>query len=117
LNVCALNYYLFKIRCKPSPECFCGFEIESIKNNFLHCPLFAAPRLKLLSSGAYIDNNNNVYVVALLTTRTENGDVRNFVLHVLDENYHVKHDSCTLDFMDASFSFVSIAINKAIISS
>jgi hypothetical protein len=35
----------------------------------------------------------------------------------LDENYHVKHDSCTLDFMDASFSFVSIAINKAIISS
>jgi hypothetical protein len=59
------------------------------------------------------NNNNNVYVVVLLTTRTENGDVTNFVLHVLDENYHVKHDSCTLDFMDASCSFVSIAINKS----
>ena len=63
--------------------------------------------------GLAVDNNNNVYVVAQLKTRTENGDVRNFVLHVLDENYHVKHDSCTLDFMDASCSFVSIAINKS----
>jgi WD40 repeat protein len=62
--------------------------------------------------GLAVDNNNNVYVVVLLITRTENGDVKNVVLHVLDENYHVKHDSCTLDFMDASASFVSIAINK-----
>jgi hypothetical protein len=66
--------------------------------------------------GLAVDNNNNVYVVVLLTTRTENGHVRNFVLHVLDENYHVKHDSCSLDFMDANlhgFIFVSIAINKS----
>ena len=28
LNVCALNYYLFKIGSKLSPECLCGFEIE-----------------------------------------------------------------------------------------
>ena len=62
--------------------------------------------------GLAVDNNNNVYIVALLTTHAENGDVTNFVLHVLDENYHVKHGSCTLDFMDASDSFVSIAINK-----
>jgi hypothetical protein len=63
--------------------------------------------------GLAVDNNNNVYVVALLTTRTENDDVTNVVLHVLDENYHVKHDSCTLDFMDANvLSLVSIAINK-----
>ena len=54
LNVCALNYYLFKIGSKPSPECLCGFEIESINHYFLHCPLFAAPRLKLLSSAAHI---------------------------------------------------------------
>ena len=54
LNVCALNYYLFKIGCKPSPECLCGFEVESINHYFLHCPLFAAPILKLLSSAAYI---------------------------------------------------------------
>ena len=66
--------------------------------------------------GLAVDNNNNVYVVVRLRTRTENGAVRNFVLHVLDENYHVKHDSCTLDFMDANvniFSLVSIAINKS----
>ena len=63
-------------------------------------------------AGLAVDNNNNVYVVVLLITRTENGDVKNVVLHVLDENYHVKHDSCTLDFMDVSASFVSIAINK-----
>ena len=63
-------------------------------------------------AGLAVDNNNNVYVVVWLRTRTKNGDVRNFVLHVLDENYHVKHDSCTLNFMDASFSLVSIAINK-----
>ena len=64
--------------------------------------------------GLAVDNNNNVYVVVLLTTRTENGYVRNFVLHVLDENYHVKHDSCTLDFMDANvLSLVRIAINKS----
>ena len=66
--------------------------------------------------GLAVDNNNNVYVAVWLTTRTENGDVTaNFVLHVLDECYHVKHGSCRLDFMEASihgFSFVSIAINK-----
>ncbi|CAB3991603.1 Hypothetical predicted protein [Paramuricea clavata] len=59
--------------------------------------------------GIAVDNNSDVYVVVRLT----NGDVKNFVLHVLDENYHVKHDSCTLDFMDANFVCrVSIAINK-----
>ena len=63
--------------------------------------------------GLAVDNNNNVYIVVLLTTHAENGDVTNFVLHVLDENYHVKHDSCTLDFMDASLTFVSIVINKS----
>ena len=63
--------------------------------------------------GLAVDNNNNVYVVVQLTTRTENGHVTNFALHVLDENYHVKHDSCSLDFMDASVSFVSIAIHKS----
>jgi hypothetical protein len=69
--------------------------------------------LKQYIKGLAVDNNNNVYVVVLLTTRTENGDVTSFVLHVLDENYHVKHDPCTFDFVDANFSFVSIAINKS----
>ena len=34
LSVCALNYYLFNIGCKPSPECLCGFEVESINHYF-----------------------------------------------------------------------------------
>ena len=54
LNVCGLNYYLFKIGRIPSPECLCGFEIESINHYFLHCPFFAASRLKLVSSAAHI---------------------------------------------------------------
>ena len=29
LDTCALNYYLFKIGCKESPACFCGFYNES----------------------------------------------------------------------------------------
>ena len=66
--------------------------------------------------GLAVDNNNNIYVVALLKTRSENGDVTNFVLHVLDENYHAKHGSCSLDFIQANltiFCFVNIAINKS----
>ena len=63
-------------------------------------------------AGLAVDNNNNVYVVAWLRTRTENGKVKNIVLYVLDENYHVKHDSCKLDFMVDFWGWVSIAINK-----
>ena len=37
-----------------SPACLCGFEYESINNYFLHCPIFAAPRSRLLSSDAEI---------------------------------------------------------------
>ena len=59
LNVCSLNYYLFKIRRKPSSECLCGFENESVNHYFLHCPLFAAPRLKLVSSAAHIGDKWN----------------------------------------------------------
>jgi hypothetical protein len=54
LDACALNYYLFKIGCKLSPKCTCGFEIETINHYFLHCPIFAAQRLKLLASAARI---------------------------------------------------------------
>ena len=63
--------------------------------------------------GLAVDNNNNVYVVVLLITHTENDDVKNFVWHVLDENYHVKHDSRTLNFMPENLVYwMSIAINK-----
>ena len=30
LNCCALNYYLFKISCIPSPVCKCGFHCKSV---------------------------------------------------------------------------------------
>jgi hypothetical protein len=51
---CALNYYLFKIGSKFSPKCTCDFEIETINHYFLYCPIFAAQRLKLLTSAASI---------------------------------------------------------------
>ncbi|CAB3991604.1 Hypothetical predicted protein [Paramuricea clavata] len=94
-------------------------EIQVISSKTAECKVVQLPdptEDEVLSQyilGLAVDNNNNVYVVVWLTTRTENGDVRNFVLRVLDENYHVKHDSCTLDFMEVSVSFVSIAINKS----
>ena len=31
LDTCTLNYYLFKIGCKGSPTCLCGFYNESVK--------------------------------------------------------------------------------------
>ena len=54
LDACLLNYYLFRIGCKSSPKCVCGFEVETINHYFLHCPIFAATRLKLLNSAAHI---------------------------------------------------------------
>ena len=54
LDTCALNYYLFKIGCKESPACFCGFYNESVNHFFLECPLYSAPRTNLLSSAARI---------------------------------------------------------------
>ena len=48
LDTCSLNFYLFKIGCKASPACLCGFEYECINHYFLHCPIFAAPRSTLL---------------------------------------------------------------------
>ena len=94
-------------------------EIQVISSKTGECKMIKLPDpregevIDQYIAGLAVDNNNNVYVVVWLRTRTENGDVKNFVLHVLDENYHVKHDSCTLDFMDANASFVSIAINKS----
>ena len=95
-------------------------EIQVISYKTGECKMIKLPDtregevLRQNIEGLAVDNNNNVYVVVWLRTRTENGDVTNFVLHVLDENYHVKHDSCTLDFMEVSgFSLVRIAINKS----
>ena len=54
LDTCALNNYLYKIGCKESPVCFCGFYSETIKHFLLECPLYSAPRINLLSSAARI---------------------------------------------------------------
>ena len=54
LDACLLNYYLFRVGCKSSPKCVCGFAVETINHYFLHCPIFAATRLKLLNFAAHI---------------------------------------------------------------
>jgi hypothetical protein len=63
--------------------------------------------------GLAVDNDDNVYVVRWLETRTGNGDVISHVLDVLDENYIVKQDSRRLEFLKATDIYnVEIAINK-----
>ena len=63
--------------------------------------------------GLTVDNNNNIYVVRWLKARTENGDVKSYMLNVLDENYNAKH-VCRFDFLEARDirPLVRIAINK-----
>ena len=67
--------------------------------------------------GLAVDKNNNVYVVRWVKTRTENSDVKSYVLNVLDENHNVKHD-CMCDFLQVTCTplgnvhWVKIAINK-----
>ena len=52
-----------------------------------------------------VDNNNNVYVVTWLETRTAKyDDEEKYVLHVLDENYSKKYN-CSLDFLGKKFVF------------
>ena len=62
--------------------------------------------------GLAVDKNNNAYMVRIVKTRTENCDVKSYVLDVLDENYNVKQDSFRLEFLEASNHDVRIAINK-----
>ena len=95
-------------------------EIMVISSKTGECKMVKLPDLRKVREvtmqyivGLAVDNNNNVYVVVWLTTSTETGDLTDFVLRVLDENYYVKHDSCTLDFMDVNVSSVNIAINKS----
>jgi hypothetical protein len=65
LGACALNFYLFKIGCKVSPVCMCGFNTEIIKHYFLRCPIFAAQRQKLLSSADNLSKMNNMQIVQI----------------------------------------------------
>jgi hypothetical protein len=62
--------------------------------------------------GLAVDKNNNAYMVRYLETRTENCDVKSYVLDVLDHNYIVKQDSFRLEFLEASNHYVRIAISK-----
>ena len=64
-------------------------------------------------SGLAVDNSNNLHVVRYLKPRPGPDVIVTYVLHVLDDNYNVKHVS-TLDFLkkiDGS-EFINIAINK-----
>jgi hypothetical protein len=61
--------------------------------------------------GFAVDQNNNVYIVRCVETRAENGDVKKYVLYVLDETYNAKH-KCTLEFVEASGHGMKLTINK-----
>jgi hypothetical protein len=61
--------------------------------------------------GLAVDSNNNVYIVRCLETCGENGDVKSYVLNVLDDTYNVKH-RCALNFLKATGSGMKLAINK-----
>ena len=61
--------------------------------------------------GLAVDNNDNVYIISCVETRAENGDVKSYVLNVLDETYNAKHN-ITLDFLQATGDGMNIAINK-----
>ena len=68
--------------------------------------------IKHYITGLAVDSNDNVYVLRCLETRTENGDVKVYVLYVLDKSYNVKHD-WKLGFLQKTSRFwVRIAINK-----
>ena len=60
--------------------------------------------------GLAIDKNNNVYIVRCVEIRTEVGDVKKYVLNVLDETYKAKHKR-TLDFLEATGHGIKLAIN------
>ena len=61
--------------------------------------------------GIAVDNNNKVYVLRCVETRTKNGVVRSYVLCVLDENYHVKLE-WVLDFLEKrTHCEIKLAIN------
>ena len=62
--------------------------------------------------GLAVDNNDNLYVVKGLETRTESGDVKSYVLNVLDVKYNVKHVHRFYFFKDTDFRWVTIDINK-----
>ncbi|CAB4036144.1 Hypothetical predicted protein [Paramuricea clavata] len=67
--------------------------------------------IKQYIRGLAVDKNNNVYVVSWLKTSTEIGEVKRYVLDVLDENYNVKQDSRRLEYLDAT-DYVTIAVTK-----
>ncbi len=61
--------------------------------------------------GLAVDNNDNIYIISCVETRAENGDVKSYVLNVLDETYNAKHN-ITLDFLEATGDGMNVAINK-----
>jgi hypothetical protein len=83
------------------------------KSKVVNLPSHGGNVVAQIILGLAVDNDDNVYVVRWLETRTGNGDVRSHVLDVLDENYNVKQDSRRLEFLKATdIPNVEIAINK-----
>ena len=57
------------------------------------------------------DNNDKVYVLCMLRTRTEHGRAVITTLYILKENYNVVH-TCVLDFLELN-DFIAMVINKS----
>lgn len=49
LGFSGLNSYLFRIKCKLSPSCACGYREESVHHYFIVCPRYAAQRTVLFT--------------------------------------------------------------------
>jgi hypothetical protein len=58
LGHCQLNFYLYKIDCKPSPFCdYCWGTTETITRYFLYCTQYAVQRDLLSASTARLFND------------------------------------------------------------
>jgi hypothetical protein len=86
------------------------------KNEKVRLPELSVSEVKIVEehiAGLAVDKNNNVYVVrSWLKISTKNGDIEGYVLDVLGENYKVKQESRTLEYLEAIEKYVMIAITK-----
>ncbi len=57
LGFSGLNSYLFRIKCKLSPGCACGYRVESVLHYFISCPRYVAQRSVLFSGAVQLLGN------------------------------------------------------------
>lgn len=66
-NDCSsLNSHLYNNHIRDNPQCACGFEVESPEHYFLHCTLFTASRLQMISHLLFYTSLENIDITFLL---------------------------------------------------